>query len=226
MRLTDCFTGLFAYTIFLVNPENVHMTPFEKAYGDIDRLISESEQLGQEGSFAKNDLDLARFAVFSWMDEMILSSSWEGKDRWLGEQLQRRYFQTADAGEIFFDKLNEVGPHQMDVREVYYLCLSMGFTGRYCNPGDDILLDQLKTSNLKVLTGSAVGMPDINRETLFPDAYGSHLIEDKKSTYGKEKISLFTLACFGGPIALYGLLFVLYRFILSNIGNNLMGALP
>ncbi len=226
MRLTDCFTGLFAYTAFLVKPENATMTTFEQAYADIDRLISDSENLCEKGNFAKMDFDLARFAVFSWMDEKILSSSWQGKDMWLREQLQRRYYQTADAGEIFFEKLNAVGPHQRDVREVYYLCLAMGFSGRYCNQGDDFLLDQLKISNLKVLTGSSMGVPGINKETLFPEAYSSQSFGDEKGTYGKEKMSMFTLLCLGAPVGLYGILFIIYRFILSNIGNNLISTVP
>lgn len=226
MRLTDCFTGLFAYTAFLVKPENNAITTFEQAYADIDRLISESESLREKGNFAITDFDLARFAVFSWMDEMILSSTWQGKDMWLREQLQRRHFQTADAGEIFFEKLNAVGPHQRDVREVYYLCLAMGFTGRYCNQGDDFLLDQLKMSNLKVMTGSAMGIPEINKETLFPDAYSSQSFQDEKGTYKKEKMSMFTLLCLGAPVGLFGILFVIYRFILSNIGNNLINTVP
>jgi hypothetical protein len=123
------------------------------------------------GRFSSADYDLARFAVFAWIDETILSSNWEGKSRWLGEQLQRRFYNTADAGKLFFERLNTIGPHQLDVREIYYLCLAMGFTGQYCNDGDEYLLEQLKLSNLKLLTGSSMGLPDLKRATLFPDAY-------------------------------------------------------
>ena len=78
---------------------------------------------------------------------------------------------TSDAGELFFERLNAIGPHQRDVREVYYLCLSLGFTGQYCNPGDDFMLEQLRLSNLKLLTGSSMGVPSLDKESLFPDAY-------------------------------------------------------
>ena len=63
---------------------------------------------------------------------------------------------------IFFKKLNSIGPHQRDVREVYYICLAMGFAGQYCNEGDDYLLEQLKTSNLKVLSGGSMGVPTLD----------------------------------------------------------------
>ena len=46
----------------------------------------------------------------------------------------------------------------------------MGFMGRYCNQGDEFLLEQLKSSNLKLLVGSSVGIPSLERAELFPEA--------------------------------------------------------
>ena len=144
MRLSDCFIELIAYTALVIRPDAGGHTRFEQVDADIRRLIAESEASCQQGGFSSADYDLARFAVFAWIDETILSSAWEGKNRWLGEQLQRRFYHTADAGKLFFERLNTIGPHQLDVREIYYLCLAMGFTGQYCNEGDDYLLEQLK----------------------------------------------------------------------------------
>jgi hypothetical protein len=47
----------------------------------------------------------------------------------------------------------------------------MGFMGRYGNAEDAFLLEQLKTSNLKVLTGASVGIPSLKKGELFPEAY-------------------------------------------------------
>ena len=160
--------------------------------------------------------------MFAWVDEMILASQWEGRQQWQREQLQRQYYQTADAGELFFDRLNAIGPHQRDVREVYYLCLALGFSGQYCNEGDDFLLDQLKTSNLKLLTGSSVGIPSLEKEELFPAAYPVQVAETP-STMRREPLSRFTLLGAAAPVALFGLLFLIYKFILGNIAGNLIG---
>jgi type VI secretion system protein ImpK len=134
--------------------------------------------------------------------------------------LQRRYYQIADAGELFFDRLNAVGPHQRDVREVYYLCLAMGFKGRYIHPGDDYLLDQLKTSNLKLLTGTSVGIPSLESGNFFPEAMPVDTVGAAPAAGGRS-FSKFTLIGFAVPIALFAGLFIIYKFILGHIGDSL-----
>lgn len=225
MRLSDCFTELLAYTTLVIQPTGGAQADFNQVDANIRRLITESEVLSKKGGFAPTDYDLARFAVFAWIDEAILGSSWNGKNRWLGEQLQRRYYQTSDAGKLFFERLNTIGPHQIDVREVYYLCLSMGFAGQYCNKGDDFLLEQLRISNLKLLSGSSMGVPDIQKQTLFPGGYqpegGENLALPKM-----RRFNMFTILCLTVPVGLYAALFLVYRFILGNIGQSLINTVP
>jgi type VI secretion system protein ImpK len=221
MRLTDCFMELVAYVAYFLKTVATKQPPFDQVKADVQRLMSESEGRLREASFSQEEYDLARFAICAWVDEAILSSSWNEKGRWQGEQLQLLYYQTTDAGEIFFDRLNALGPHQRDVREVYYLCLAMGFMGRYCNEGDEYLLEQLKTSNLKLLTGSSVGLPSLDRTDLFPEAYPADSGEFVPQK-GKGRFSAFTLMCLGAPVVLYGALFLIYRFILSNVGETIL----
>lgn len=225
MRLADCFTDLIAYTSLIVRPTGSGQTSFDQVNANIRRLIADSEALCNKAGMAPADYDLARFAVFAWIDEAILSSNWEGKNRWLGEQLQRRYYQTSDAGKLFFERLNTIGPHQIDVREVYYICLAMGFAGQYCHEGDDYLLDQLRISNLKLLTGSSMGVPDIQKLTLFPNGYQTAGESDRKMPKMR-RFSAFTLVCLAAPLILYGGLFFIYRFILGNIGQSLINTVP
>jgi len=221
MRLTDCFMELVAYVAYFLKTVAAKQPPFDQVKADVQRLMSESEGRLREASFSQEEYDLARFAICAWVDEAILSSSWNEKGRWQGEQLQRHYYQTTDAGEIFFDRLNALGPHQRDVREVYYLCLAMGFMGRYCHEGDEYLLEQLKTSNLKLLTGISVGLPSLDRKDLFPEAYpvdSGEVVPQK----ARVRFSAFTLMCLGAPVVLYGALFLIYRFILSNVGETIL----
>ncbi len=221
MRLSDCFMELIAYVAYMMKDVDVNQPLFDQVSADIRRMISESEHLAEKAGFSSDDYMLARFAVFAWVDETILSSSWKEKGRWQGEQLQLAYYKTSEAGELFFEKLNNIGPHQRDVREVYYLCLVMGFQGRYCQEGDDFLLDQLKTSNLKLLTGSSVGIPSLDRGELFPESYAADNGGDVAGK-GKSGFSFFTLLAFGFPVFLYGVLYFIYRFILGNVGENLL----
>jgi type VI secretion system protein ImpK len=235
MRLIDCFVDIIVYISYLTKsgltksgsekPGDGNRIAYEKARADINRLIKSSDRFLEEETIIRADFDLARFGVFAWVDEAVMSSSWEGKSQWQRELLQRQYYDTVDAGELFFDRLNSVGLHQRDVREVYYICLTMGFTGQFCNAGDEILLEGLKNENLKILTGSSVGVPSIDNRELFPEAYPIESDEVIPRKTGK-RISFFTVFCLIAPVILYSGLFLIYRFVLSNIGETVISTVP
>jgi type VI secretion system protein ImpK len=221
MHLTDCFIDLMAYVVYFLKSAAIKRPPYEQVKADVSRLFSQSENFLKKGLFSQEDYDLARFAICAWVDEAILSSPWDHKGLWQREQLQRLYYHTTEAGEEFFERLNALGFHQREVREVYYLCLALGFMGRYCHPGDEVLLNQLKTSNLRMLMGSSMGPPSLERVELFPEAYPKETapIGHKKRRFD---FSLSTLLWLAGPILLFGLLFWIYKFALNSIADNFL----
>ncbi|MFH1146601.1 MAG: DotU family type IV/VI secretion system protein [Pseudomonadota bacterium] len=221
MRLTDCFMEVIAYVVYFLKAVQTSQPPFDRVKAEILRLFMQSEQACRNGSFSPEDCNLGRFAVCAWIDEAILNSAWAEKQLWQKEQLQRLFYQTTEAGEEFFDRLNKLGLHQRDVREIYYLCLVLGFKGRFIQPGDEHLLEQLKGSNLKLLMGSSLGGPSLDRIDLFPDAYPAERFEIEASR-PRFQFSPFTVACMAGPVILFGALFFIYRFVLSGVGENLI----
>ena len=225
MHLTDCFMDLVAYVVYFLKTGASKQPPFEQVKADVLRLLTQSEGCVKRGLFNQEDYDSARFAVCAWVDEAILNSSWNFRNQWQREQLQRLYYQTTEAGEEFFERLNVLGLHQREIREVYYLCLALGFMGRYCHKGDEYLLEQLKTSNLKLLLGSSVGLPSLERTELFPEANPATSVDmgPQKQPF---RLSVFTLACLAGPVVFFGLLFLVYRFALSGIGENFLRTVP
>jgi type VI secretion system protein ImpK len=225
MHLTDAFMELVAYVVYFVKTVGAKQPPYEQAKADILRLLTQSENVVKRGLFSQEDYDLGRFMIFAWVDETILNSAWNQKAQWQREQLQRLYYHTLDAGEEAFERLNGLGLHQREVREVYYLCLALGFKGRFHHPGDEYLLEQLKTSNLKLLLGSSVGLPSLERADLFPEAYPIETMEIGPQKQ-KFRLSPFTIACLAGPVILFGLLFLIYQFALSGVGENFLKAVP
>jgi type VI secretion system protein ImpK len=212
-----------AYVVYFHKSVASKQPPYEQVKADILRLITNSESCIKKGLFSREDYDQARFIICAWVDEAILNSSWTHKGLWQKEQLQRIYYQTTDAGEESFDRLNALGLHQRDVREVYYLCLALGFMGRYCHKGDEYLLEQLKTSNLKLLIGSSVGLPSLEHSDLFPEAYPAQSFEvapqQRRFTF-----SLLAIIGIAGPIVLFGLLFLIYQLTLNGVGENFLKA--
>jgi type VI secretion system protein ImpK len=225
MRLSDCFVDLIAYMSYFLKSVAKRQPPYDKVRADVHRLLAQSQESVKRGLVSDEEYREAHFAVCAWVDEAILSSPWQEKAKWTREQLQRLHYQTTDAGEEFFERLNRLGPAQTGAREVYYLCLAMGFAGRYHNQGDEFLLEQLKTSNLKLLSGSSLGLPTLERGELFAEAYPP----DSPGAAPQRKAGLFsafTLASLGGPVVLFVVLFVIYRFALSGIGDNILSRIP
>jgi type VI secretion system protein ImpK len=220
MRLSDCYMELVAYVAYFLKSAGKKQPPFEQVRSRVEGMLSAAYNEALE-PFGVEDADLARFAVCAWIDEAILSSGWNEKGKWQKEPLQLKYYQTLAAGEIFFEKLNALGPQNNDAREVYYLCLAMGFMGRYCKEGDRFLLDQLKTSNLKVLMGSSVGVPALKKTQLFPEAYppaeNARVRASSVPGYGLMNIIIVSI-----PVALFGFLYGIYYFVLNNIANTLV----
>lgn len=221
MHLTDCFMDLVAYVVYFQKNAAARQPSYEEVKADVLRLLSESEKCLKKGLVPQQDYDQARFVICAWVDEAILSSAWAGKTRWQTEQLQRVFYNVADAGKTFFERLNTLGLHQREVREVYYLCLALGFMGRYCQKGDEILLEQLKSSNLKLLIGGSVGLPALERMELFPEAYPAEgaVPLPKRQRW---RFSVFDIIAFASPVVLFLLLYIIYRFSLSGIGDNIV----
>ncbi len=221
MHLSDCFIELVAYVVYFLKTVETRPSPYDQVKTDVLRLLTQSESCVKKGLFPPEDYDLARFAICAWVDESILRSAWNQKTQWQREQLQRLYYQTTDAGELFFERLNTLGFHQRDVREVYYICLALGFKGRFIHAGDEYLLGQVKSSNLKLLMGSSVGIPSLERAELFPEAYP---VESAGAGYSRRRFpfSVVTVFCLVGPAVFFVLLYLIYRFALSGIAENFL----
>ncbi len=220
MKLIDCFVELIAYVSYVLKSLPAEQPSYDRVKADIANLINKSHADSRSSQVSPQDYELAQFAVFAWIDESFLASQWQEKMKWQGELLQRSYFQTVDAGELFFDKLNDLQPHQLDVREVYYICLSLGFSGRFCNPGDDFLLTQLKSSNLKLLGGNVDSLASFKEEKLFPEAYHDGTGPDLTSKNKFFRLGSVLIA--STPVILLALLFAIYRFSLDSVGENLI----
>lgn len=216
MRLSDCFSDVIAYVSYVLTSRDVEQVDYDQFRQKVQALMAESEQDAAKGAFAPDHYDVARFAICAWIDETILSSSWSARLKWQKEQLQRQYYHTTDAGIEFYERLNGLGLHQSEVREIYYMCLAMGFRGRYCNDQDNLLINQMKDANLKILLGSSVGLPNLERMEFFPEAYpaNSESLNDRNKKGFLTGGSLFFVIA---PVALLVILFVVYHFILGNI---------
>jgi type VI secretion system protein ImpK len=87
-------------------------------------------------AYSTEDIKMATFAVVGFLDESVLSAQNPLFAAWPRKTLQEELFGTHMAGEIFFQNLQSLlgrsdSPDLADLLEVHYLCLLLGYRGRY-----------------------------------------------------------------------------------------------
>jgi len=122
----------------------------------------------------------AIYAIAAFMDEQILRSPWPARQQWMAQPLQLMYFQENTAGEGFFLRLQalEGDPERAHVVQIYYLCLALGFRGRYAvtNSGElSVILERAAGQLTRRLpaadTFSPAGYPSRQRINLSPKQF-------------------------------------------------------
>jgi type VI secretion system protein ImpK len=97
-------------------------------------MFAEADRRADTFGVATEVMQQAKYALAAFLDEMIMSSRWSEKQQWASRLLQYELFQTQAAGVEFFDHLDAIRrrlPLNIDLLEVYYVCLLLGFQGRY-----------------------------------------------------------------------------------------------
>lgn len=98
--------------------------------------LQEIERVAVASGYEGRDVRDTHFAVIAFLDEAILHSKDPVREEWEQRKLQQEVFNTADAGVVFFEKLEQFRSRRdseqlADILEVYLLCLLLGFEGRY-----------------------------------------------------------------------------------------------
>ena len=132
---------------------------------------------------------------------------------WVKHQLQRKYFNTTNAGEEFFQKMAGLPEDETELRGVYAYCLSLGFSGKYFREEDVHRINEIKQHNLRLLTDEGeIDYP----EQLFPDAYAKTGVHRKwHNRPGVLSVILFILF----PVIFLALYFT-YDSMLAEILNQ------
>jgi type VI secretion system protein ImpK len=96
-------------------------------------LFDTMMQNGREARIPEQDMMDVKYALAAFADEVIYHSSWPGRTQWLNNPLQLQFFQENTAGDGFFERLD--GLHAArgrdHVTQIYFLCLALGFQGKF-----------------------------------------------------------------------------------------------
>jgi type VI secretion system protein ImpK len=204
--LREIFTDLMAYVIFFRASCEEQPRPLNEVREKVVALLNAQDERVKTSGVAVETFREARFAVLSWVDEMILNSNWSQRNQW--QHLMLTYYGTLNAGEEFFRHLEQLPSPLNDIREIYYLCLSLGFQGRYAVGDDPRELKDLKGSLYKQLCASNGDIRQ-NFNRLFPEAYQKAIPTAVAPTRVK---LVWYIAAFSIPMILFvGFWYVLHR---------------
>jgi type VI secretion system protein ImpK len=130
--LADLAASLFSLILSLRTSANYGST--EELRTRIAGYLDGIDREGLEAGIAREDLTAAKYPLVAFIDETILNSDWEGRESWREQPLQLDLFGETVAGEKFFERLEKVragGEAKVDLLEIYWLCLALGFEGKY-----------------------------------------------------------------------------------------------
>jgi type IV/VI secretion system ImpK/VasF family protein len=114
-------------------------------------------------------VEQAKYALAAFIDETVINSDNNCRETWIADPLATSFFNDSLAGENFFKRLEALLPdlkRNLDVVEVFYFCLALGFQGRYRLSGPEVLPNVVR--NLLKRVESLKGAP---AKAVSPAAY-------------------------------------------------------
>lgn len=126
--------------------EDTH-TLHEHLVYELRAFTTSAKQLG----ISSDIIQAARYSLCALFDEMILNSAWGNETNWGQYRLLAKFEQAEQADEQFYAMLNKLCTDPttyIDIIELMYLCLSIGFVGKYRFSDDGVakrseLMDRL-----------------------------------------------------------------------------------
>jgi len=118
---SDICTDLFSLILYL--RESGDVEPSEALYQKFVNLFTSIEGRARDLDIPDVDIQDAKYALVALVDETM---------RWTS-RLEQEYFRRNIAGEEFFHRLEQIkeSKGRIDVLKIYYLCLTLGFEGKY-----------------------------------------------------------------------------------------------
>jgi len=186
---------------------------------EFNQLLINSQSDAIKAGFSQAIANEALFPVVAYIDELILTSKWRERILWQKESLQRIFFNTTNSGFEFYERLNKLNRQGDDrsVREVYLLCLSLGYKGRFYSPQDRPKIEEARGFNLDLLLPNDANKV-FEKSTLFSDAYHE---QDQINVSRKSRINLIPLFAIT-PVVVVAATLIIYSIqIGSELGNIL-----
>ena len=140
--ILHCCEPLFALAAPLAEDHKASQLPADFR----EQILNELTIIDKRGfdlQIGMVELKDAKYALTAFIDELVLNSSWLQREEWMARPLQLEFFGEHTAGEGFFTRLatlRQGGEENVNLLEVFYYCLQLGFEGVYRIKGIEHLM--------------------------------------------------------------------------------------
>ena len=96
--------------------------------------IRRFEENARSAGIANEVIIAGRYALCAALDEAVLATPWGAHSDWAQQTLLNTLHREAYGGEKFFEMLERIAQdpvHRIDLIELQYLCIALGFTGKF-----------------------------------------------------------------------------------------------
>ncbi len=164
--------------------KTTHYDNLERLQQELIHEIKAFESAAQMENYRVETIIIARYALCASLDEAITNTIWD-ENRWRPYQLLPHFQDEACGGErlfIILERLSEDSAYHIELLEMLYLCLSLGFEGKFRQMEQgktqlDRTIDNLyqlireqRGDFAKPLTKSTPQMPATQKNTAEPKA--------------------------------------------------------
>ncbi|MBL7977489.1 MAG: type IVB secretion system protein IcmH/DotU [Bacteroidetes Order II. Incertae sedis bacterium] len=176
--------------------------------------LQKLENTCKQAGVGFQDFQQAKFALVAFLDESVSIPAWPYNDAWKRNPLQFELYGRYDAGEQFFERiafLRQDVRANLEALEVFYLCLTLGFRGKYEIVGRDqlaALQDQLYRDLQPFVQGASA--------QLAPSGYP----RAKVMAEARREIPVWVIFAIAGSIMI--LFYIIMSFLISSAAANVM----
>lgn len=148
------------------------VAPSNELRPQVASLLGEFEKRAERYRYNDKIVQVSKFALAAFVDEAVLTNKFHLKEEWEKNPLQLEYFGEQLAGVKFFEKLESM-LRQIDVTvdavEVYYVCMLLGFKGRYAIYEKEKLLATMQATADALVKAGRITAEDLSPNWLATD---------------------------------------------------------
>jgi type VI secretion system protein ImpK len=209
-RIDELTADCFNFLIQLRRTDPNAQPPPESVQQRMRSLIENMQRRGLDLNLSREDILEISYAIVALADEVaVYYGSQNLRQFWLSRPLQLSLFQTNVAGDQFYDRLAALrqDPRRIEVVRVYYMCLVLGFQGKYRVQGGEAPLQ----AEIDRLAG------DLGKANLFgPEQLSQHGERPPGEAVSGTKAALPIVGLAVGAVVIALVFYVALRVSLSN----------